>query len=167
MNHAVNWEAISAIGQIVGAVAVVISLIYLAREIRNNARSARLASVGTINRCLGQLASHPHLAEVWRRGIRDWESLKGPDNDTFHSFMLQLFHIFNEMYYEQLEGHLDPRLWREIETPMRDLISTWPGVQARWREYSRWFNEEFANYVNQLQQTAGPPRMYREGNPDQ
>ena len=29
---AVNWEAISAIGQIVGAIAVVVSLIYLARR---------------------------------------------------------------------------------------------------------------------------------------
>ena len=30
-----NWEAIGAIGQIVGALAVVISLIYLAREIES------------------------------------------------------------------------------------------------------------------------------------
>jgi hypothetical protein len=152
MNHAVNWEAISAIGQLVGALAVVISLIYVAREIRSNARSARLASVGTINRWLGQLASHPHLAEVWNRGVQDWESLKGPDADTFQAFMLQLFHIFNEMYYEHLEGHLDPRLWREIETPMRDQINKSPGIQAWWRDYSRWFGDEFANYVNQLQQ---------------
>jgi hypothetical protein len=71
MNHAVNWEAISAIGQIVGALAVVISLIYLAREIGSNARSARMASVGSLNRLLGQLATHPPLAEVWNRGIRD------------------------------------------------------------------------------------------------
>jgi len=78
----VNWEAISAIGQIVGALAVVISLIYLAREIRSNARSARMASVGTLNRWLGQLATHPHLAEVWSRGIQDWEAIKGPDRDT-------------------------------------------------------------------------------------
>jgi hypothetical protein len=34
LDHAVNWEAISAIGQIVGALAVVISLIYLASGIR-------------------------------------------------------------------------------------------------------------------------------------
>jgi hypothetical protein len=32
MNHAVNWEAISAIGQFVGSLAVVISLIYVARD---------------------------------------------------------------------------------------------------------------------------------------
>jgi len=42
VNHAVNWEAISAIGQIVGALAVVISLIYVVREIRSNARAALL-----------------------------------------------------------------------------------------------------------------------------
>jgi len=46
MNHAVNWEAISAIGQIVGAIAVVVSLMYLAREIRSNARSARMRFCG-------------------------------------------------------------------------------------------------------------------------
>jgi hypothetical protein len=134
----------------------VISLIYLAREIRSNARSARLASVGTINDWLGQLATHPHLAEVWSRGIRDrdQESLKGPDRETFNAFTLQLFHIFRELYYQQLEGHLDPRLWREVETPMRDVINRFPGIHAWWREYSRWFSEEFVNYVNQLQQTA-------------
>jgi hypothetical protein len=152
MNHAVNWEAISAIGQMVGAFAVVISLVYVAREIRSNARSARLASVGTLNLCLGQLATHPHLAEVFNRGIQDWESLKGPDNNTFEAFMLQLFHIFEELYYQQLERHLDPRLWCEVETPMRDLIKECPGIQACWREYSRWFSEEFVSYVNQLQQ---------------
>jgi hypothetical protein len=39
----VNWEAISAIGQIVGALAVVISLIYLAKEVRSNARATVLS----------------------------------------------------------------------------------------------------------------------------
>jgi hypothetical protein len=41
----VNWEAISAIGQIVGAIAVVISLIYVAREVRSNARETRRAAM--------------------------------------------------------------------------------------------------------------------------
>ena len=162
MDHAVNWEAISAIGQLVGALAVVISLLYLAREIRSNARSARMASVGTLNRLLGQIATHPHLAEVWNRGIRDWDSLEGPDLHTFNTFMLQLFHIFKELYYQQLEGHLDPRLWHEVETPMRDMINRFPGIQAWWRSTSNWFSQEFVNYVNQLQQIAPPPKINRE-----
>ena len=35
-----NWEAISALGQITGAIAVVISVIYLALQVRGNARHA-------------------------------------------------------------------------------------------------------------------------------
>jgi hypothetical protein len=45
LDHAVNWEAISAIGQIVGALAVVISLIYLATEVRSSVRATREASM--------------------------------------------------------------------------------------------------------------------------
>jgi len=70
MNHAVNWEAISAIGQMVGAIGVIISLIYLTREIRKNARSARRASVDAMNRWLGQLAQHQHLSALFDRGVR-------------------------------------------------------------------------------------------------
>jgi hypothetical protein len=29
------------------------------------------------------------------------------------------------------------------------------------------YSEEFAKFINQLQQTAKPPRWYREPNPDQ
>ena len=39
-----NWEALGAIGEIVGAVAVVLSLIFLATQIRQNTRSSRTAS---------------------------------------------------------------------------------------------------------------------------
>jgi len=53
----VNWEAISAIGQIVGAIAVVVSLIYLAREVRSSAHAA-------------QLASRHSLADIFTRWIQ-------------------------------------------------------------------------------------------------
>jgi hypothetical protein len=45
LDHAVNWEAISAIGQIVSAFAVVISLIYVASEVRRNTRATQLAAM--------------------------------------------------------------------------------------------------------------------------
>jgi hypothetical protein len=107
----VNWEAISAIGQIVGALAVVISLIYLAREIRRNARAERLASTDSLNRWLGELVAHPHVRELYYRGVHDFESLKGADIVGFSMLMDQLFYIQQELYYQRLEGHLDPRLW--------------------------------------------------------
>jgi len=149
----VNWEAISAIGQIVGAIAVVISLIYVAREIRSNARAARLASMGTANEWLRQITVHPELRDLYHRGLEDYESLEKADKRGFSTLMLQLFNIYQEMYYQHLENHLDPRQWVTIDAAMCDVINANPGIQTWWRSQpSHWFNEEFVKYVNQLQQ---------------
>ena len=170
LDHAVNWEAISAIGQIVGAIGVVVSLIYVATEVRNSARATQLASRRSISEIFTQLsrqlAEHPDLRELYYRGLHDFESLEGTDLVGFAQVMLQLFRAYEEAYYGHLEGDVDPRLWRGWEAAMRD-VNGYPGVQAYWRSRSHWYSEEFAKYINQLQQTAKPPRLYREPSPDQ
>jgi hypothetical protein len=158
MDHAVNWEAISAIGQLVGALAVVISLIYLAREVRSNARATRLAAMRStldfLNRHIQQITEHADLAELRNRGFVNFESLEGADRTRFGSLMHQLFRNLEDVYYQYLQGHLDPRVWRGIEVVMRE-VNAQPGVQAWWRSHSHWFGgEEFAKFINQQQQTA-------------
>jgi hypothetical protein len=70
-----NWEAISAIGQIVGAIGVIISVIYLALQVRSNARQTRLASMGSMsgafNQWLQSLAGNPQIGDLYYRGMRD------------------------------------------------------------------------------------------------
>jgi hypothetical protein len=157
LDHAVNWEAISAIGQLVGALAVVISLIYLANEVRNNARATRLAAMSSsldfVYRFTQQIAEHSDLAELRNRGFEDFESLEGADRDRFGSYMHAMFRTAEAMYYQHLEGHLDPRVWRGLEVVGREINAA-PGVQAWWRLHSHWFDEEFAKFINQQQQTA-------------
>ena len=46
-------------------------------------------------------------------------------------------------------------------------IVGYPGIQAWWRLRSHWFSEEFANHINQLQQTTKPRKLYRKTNADQ
>ena len=162
---AVNWEAISAIGQIVGAFAVVISLIYVASEVRRNTRATQLAAMRSMhdafNRWIQQLTERPDVRELYYRGIHDFDSLKGADLVGFSTLMNQLFRTVEEMYYLQAAGHLEKGVWHGWEAAHRDF-NAYPGVQAWWRLRSHWFSEEFVKFVDQMQQTAGPPRMYRE-----
>jgi hypothetical protein len=142
----VNWEAISAIGQLVGALAVVISLIYLAREVRSNAHATRLAMrrsmLDAFQRVTQQIALHADLAELRNRGLQDFESLDGTDRARFSSYMHGIFRTVEDAYYQHLERHLDTRVWRGVEASMRE-INAMPGVQAWWRSHSHWFDEEF------------------------
>ena len=133
LDHAVNWEAISAIGQLVGALAVVMSLIYLANEVRSNARATRLAArrstLDAFNRLAQQLIERADLAELYGRGLDDYESLEGADQLRFGARMHQVFRNVEDVYYQDLEGHLDPRVWRGFEWVVRE-INAFPGVQT-------------------------------------
>ena len=54
LRKAMNWEAISAVGQIVGAAGVIISVIYLAQQVRSNARQTRPASMRSMSDAFNQ-----------------------------------------------------------------------------------------------------------------
>ena len=161
-----NWEAVSAVGQIIGAIAVVISVVYLAVQVRSNARQMRLASMRSMsdafNRWLQSMAENPHIGELWYRGMRDFDSLEGGDLARYSALMDHQFRIYEDMYYQKVEGHLDPRVWRGFEAPMRDIIA-YPGIQAWWRSRAHWFSKEFGKFVDELACTAGSPSLYREG----
>ena len=161
----VNWEAVSAIGQVVGAIAVVISLLYLATEVRSNARETRLASMRSLSDAINQYfktcAEDADLAELWFRGIYDFQSIKGASLMRFSSLMDYLFRIYEDMYYQRLEGHLDPRVWGGFEAMMGDFIA-YPGIQAWWRSRSHWFSDHFQEFIAKRQAAAGDPSLYRE-----
>src|SRR5438309_4365217 len=161
----INWEAVSAVGQIIGAIAVVISVVYLALQVRSNARQMRLASMRSMsdafNRWLQSMAENPHIGELWYRGMRDFDSLEGADLARYSALMDHQFRIYEDMYYQKLEGHLDPRVWRGFEAPMRDIIA-YPGAQAWWRTRSHWFSREFQEFIDGLAGAAASPSMYRE-----
>lgn len=161
-----NWEAISAIGQIVGAVGVILSVIYLALQVRSNARQTRLASMRSMSDAVQSVA--PIVGRKWEfgdlyyRGMRDFQSIQGDGPPRFSALMDHLFRIYENMYYQKLEGHLDPRVWRGFEAPMRDIIA-YPGAQDWWRTRSHWFSREFQQFIDGLARSAAPPSLYREG----
>ena len=111
-----NWEALSAIGQIVGAIAVVISLVYLASAVRSNTRATREASMRWLSdnytQWIRHISGNPDLSELYYRGIHDFESLKGAELVRFSALMVEAFRRSEEMYYLQLEGRLEPYVWR-------------------------------------------------------
>ena len=71
----VNWDAIGAIGEIVGATAVVATLLYLARETRNNTQAVVAASTRTSSWGFAefntQIASDEVLSRLIHKSMQD------------------------------------------------------------------------------------------------
>jgi len=161
----VNWGAVSAIGQVVGAAAVVISLIYLAHEVRSTARATRLESMRSLSDAINQffrtIAQDAELADFFYRGMHDFGANKGGNLLRFSALVDYMFRIYEDMYYQHLEGRLDPRVWRGFEAIMRDM-NAYPGIQAWWGSRSHWFSDQFRKFVAQHQAVAGTPSLYGE-----
>ena len=62
-----DWTVIGALGELVGAVAVVVSLIYLSRQVRQNTRALRTANAATVKQNFQTIAR----AFITDRGASD------------------------------------------------------------------------------------------------
>ena len=68
-----NWDALGAVGELVGAAAVVVTLLYLVKEMRLNRVAAESDSVDSLSNGLNamnlQVANDPEMSEIFMKGF--------------------------------------------------------------------------------------------------
>ena len=107
-----NWEAAGAIGEIVGAAAVVATLVYLAVQIR---QSSRIASVQASQHVLegaaelqARIAGDEDLRRIFASGCRSYDALEGGDRQRFNAIIgeyLMRFEVQTQMHEAGMLNH--------------------------------------------------------------
>ena len=81
-----NWDAISAISQLVGSLAVVLSVLYLAVQVHQSTRVAKLAMQDAAATALRDvtkpLMENAELERIWRVGLEDISALSVEERAT-------------------------------------------------------------------------------------
>jgi hypothetical protein len=164
----VNWEAIGAIGEIVGGAGVIVSLVYLATQIRTQNKESRLAAVvewtTQWNAFSVSFAERPALAELWAKGAQDFSSLSQAEVVQFSAQVGRFFRVAEGLHDQYSQGRLDPKAWRGFERTLQDVTSL-PGVKAWWPTRSHWHSEKFAAFVTPFIDSTEPQRMYGQSQP--
>jgi len=148
-----SLEDLGNIGEFVAAVAVVISLVYLAVQIRQNTRSVRVASYqswfDSYSTFSNTVLASPQLDELFHRGRLDPEKLTPEERRHFNGLVRRGFRLFENLYYQRLQGVIDEHLyetWRAEWLRLAEL----PGIQLYWREEGAVFSEAFREEVEKL-----------------
>ena len=97
---------LGAIGELVGGVAVIGSLIYVGLQVRQSNALNRAESVRSFARDYNSFLmeiKQPEFIDIWRRGIRDFQSLSPADQSKLH---LVLFNHFMLGFADSL---IDPK----------------------------------------------------------
>lgn len=145
-----NWSALSAVADLTAAIAVVLTLVYVAIQLRHNTRATRSTALQALTSDLGQAlqaqAANPELADIVRRGLSAGPSLDESENFRFLSQMGHVFRLYESLHAHHLAGTLDPDIWSGYETAIRALLA-YPGARSVWDLRSEVYSAPFRRFV--------------------
>lgn len=142
-----------AIGELVSGVAVVITLVYLAVQIRQNTRAMRVQSLHTRHDAINQMyrdmyqtAGMPEL--LWKEQ-NDPESLTPVEKTSLDLRLISYLTTLQSLYYERRLGTLEDDL--TISADLIVQVTLLPRRRKWWREQGRHvvsFTPEFVAHVD-------------------
>jgi len=148
-----NWEAIGAIGELVGALAVLVTLVYLSMQIRQNTKSVQAAAVDSANnqvsRCREVIFADADVANLFRRGNQDPASLSEDDAIRYrlliHNIMLALSNSITQASVSGLSESMT-----KAESPILNRVLGTTGGRWFWDTYRYDFEGSFRGTVDEL-----------------
>lgn len=152
-----NWEAIGAIGETVGAVAVIATLFYLAVQIRQNNRNveenirrlrldAGVSTIESFSRYRAYLCQ-ADLAAIHLKGMTDYVALSDVERVQFGAMMDELLYAYSTLQMRVRENAYDEANWSQHMAGLRLLLGQ-PGAAEWWRRNQIKFPHELAAEVN-------------------
>jgi hypothetical protein len=165
-----NWEMLSAIGQMVAALGVIPSLIYLGVQIREQNRERRRAGINILTAQWSELVKtaqeNREFTDLFLRGMRSFGGLDATDKVRFSAFFTRYTRNFEGMYIYYRDGALERALWDEVERIMTDYFA-YPGVKEWWATRKHWLTDEFRAVVEAIIAKNPEPKMYAAYNLDE
>jgi hypothetical protein len=154
-------EELGSIGELVGAIATVATLIYLAIQIRSNSRITRSAALqatldGGRDHTIAPILNNPELVGLYRRGMTSLEYLDADEQARFTWFLcesvLQMQNIMH-LHEEGILATIEYDAWMAYTAS----IITTPGAKEVWPQVAAIVSPAIANIL----------LSYLEANPDQ
>jgi hypothetical protein len=151
-----SWDAVGALGDLIGGVAVVVSLVYLAIQVRHSARiteentrevsaSARESIFTSFSRWRALVADE-RLTRVFVLGCEDISELSREERFQFGLLMQDLLYANQVLYTRGLEGSSGIPPETAIENATSVLVR--PGANEWWARNLQRFMPDFSRAVS-------------------
>jgi len=111
----VNWEAVAATSSALGATGVILTVIYLALQIRHNTHATRSQTyqhaTGSLAEYAALLGSSEKLCHLWRLGLTNPKELNDDQSFQFALLLVSMFRRYENIFYQYQSGMIDADSW--------------------------------------------------------
>jgi hypothetical protein len=148
-----NWDAFGAIGELVGAAAVVVSLIYVSIQVRSGTQALQTTTRDSVFKSLQEwnlvVMADPRLGWIFQSGAKDFEGLGEEDRARYLHVMYSFFKVFENIYLHHLDGVVPPEIW-EPQLKTLTLYATQPGGRKYWEARKAFYDPRFKTVMEGL-----------------
>lgn len=147
----VNWEAAGAIGEIVGALAVVVSLLYLSVQLRNQNRESRAAGMHEIwsgFRDSVSVLGESQAATIYTKALAQ-EELTDSEQMQLLVIIQNILRVFEEAHMQWKQGRLDDDVWESMLLQITLVLGSRP-FRFVWELRKEVFGSSFQEFIENL-----------------
>jgi hypothetical protein len=147
-----KFDRVVQIAEVVGALAVVISLLYVGSEIRQNTLAVQDTSHQNslaLGHDIEAYLFDEAFAETYESGLAVYSSLRGADKQKFDSFVSQNFNVWEYAFYARGRGTMQEDLWNGWDRWFRSqmALDAWKAV---WFQRREGFGDQFQGYADSV-----------------
>jgi len=149
----VNWDAIGAGAELLGAVATVSTLAYLALQIRQGTKVARFsAATSRVDRRVqlsAFLSQTPEINRIFWAGLETPDSLNPADYHYFEAIFSTVLASYEATFYLQKEDALFVTEWEVALKNVKWLV-TYPCFERYWSTWREAYATDFVAFIDSL-----------------
>ena len=152
MDHQAFAQLLGNYGEFVGAIAVVVTLAYLAVQVRQNTTGMQASSyqqwVSIHTQVFGEFMDKDFSKMVFA-GCEDARNLDEGSYQQFMAYFRQYMHMQQAQYFLYRQGIIEEPIWK---SNLEDIVGVYrfPGVQQWWNAGGRsGFTPEFVRLVEE------------------
>ena len=145
-------DALGNIGDFIGGIGVIVTLLYLAAQIRQNTKSslsesyqAVVAAVSDWTRHVGTNAESSRIADA---GSRDLASLSPAERVQFNLIMASLVRNLENIHYQYVQGAIDEATWSGWAKRTHSALDP-PGAREWWHTQEAAYSPDFRRFINE------------------
>ncbi len=152
-----NWDAIGAIAEIFGVFAVVISVLYLAKQVKSGNDFDRTS---TFREIMYGIVAHnnvmfgPENADLVAKGFKSFQSLPPVEKLRFAHLMASYFQFPEDSWNSAKVELLGDETMENWAWYLRTQFFPHQGVHEWWSQYKNVYAPDFQNWIDELVETV-------------
>lgn len=127
-------EELGSLGELLAAIATIVTLGYLALQIRQSNRSHQLAAISRFSEgtdsWIGQIVKDPELHDIYRRGLFDPESLSREERGRFELLVMQFLRSTETGWHQVEWGVADRDYWAGYRETIKFIVGSHAGRRS-------------------------------------